>query len=147
MRENYADKLWQRKFEGPESADYFLLPLHYFGIASTSTSLLGYLVWLFLSPHRINPDAAPLDRTLGTFFLAQLVSCLLSSLFRLYNCTASFMTFFSMTDPGMVVLYGSFFGIQVLIQRYFMVRIVRTNIGLACTDNVCTSPVHTADLC
>ena len=86
-----------------DSAGYHLFPVHLFNSISTATSLFGFWVWLFFSPHK-SEQAKHLDRTCTTSACA---------LFRDFNLL-TFALCNTLLSIYRHLLVGSYFALQWL---------------------------------
>ena len=101
-----------------------LLPNHYYMSASTMVSLLGFLFWLFKSPHRnANEDGKHLDICLGSFFMVQLYGSIVVLVsVPLEICTSNSYVYFYLYYAGLSLVGTQVLGTSLLSHRYILLK-------------------------
>ena len=105
---------------GQNAIDRALPHLHAFQTVATVISLLGFVTWLFYSPHKTNmKKEAALDRTLGSYYATNLLVNITLQTLAVFGCTDSqslvdILVFFA----GLFVFCGSILGTNLLCHRY-----------------------------
>jgi len=99
-----------------------LFPVHLYNSMSTVVSLLGFLSWLFFSPHA--SKGAPggtcdLDRKLGSYHALRLLANMLMTASSLWNCSSSPIVDTVLSLAARFVFFGlSIIGTNLMSHRY-----------------------------
>jgi hypothetical protein len=111
---NMSGKEW--KFDN--MAQRYLLPAHFFNMASTTVSSFGFVVWLYCSPH-MERDI-DLDRKLGTYVIIRLLGNVLVNGAAVWRCSTSPIVFGVMQTIDLVSTFGFAMLTNLLCHRYLL---------------------------